>query len=139
MKLLVALSILAALVLAADCGAAQEASSAAATTEPEDRFQIAVHNFVRDRKDVEVYIRLNRLTGRTFRLNTTGAMRWQPIPEQKDGETLEVGDTPRYELCCHNITRGGKDLEVFLRFDRQTGKTWSWSGTEPSWMAVEED
>jgi len=137
MKLFAFLSMLLLLTPVGSVGADQETEPQAA--ESTDRFDIVTHNFTRDGNEVEVWIKIDRFTGQTWELDGSREMRWKTIPELKESEKPTAGGVLRYELYAHNFTKGGKDLEVYFRFDRQTGKTWRWSGTDPGWAVVDQD
>lgn len=104
-----------------------------------NRFQIAVHNFVRDGQEVEVLIRLDRHTGKTWQFNAGQHRAWKGIPDDNDGPKPTAGDLPKYELVCHNFSKAGKEYEVYIRFDQQTGRSWQWKGAEPAWKIIEEE
>jgi hypothetical protein len=137
MRVLAMLPLLLTLASGGTAGVDQETveSQAAETT---DRFEIATHDFVKDGVEHEVFIKLDHTTGQAWKMDGSVETRWKPIPE-KENERPAVGGGARYELYCHDFTTNGSEQEVYLRFDRQTGKTWVWSGTEPAWKAVEQD
>ena len=137
MRLLTLFPLLLALASGGTAGAAQETFESQAA-EPSDRFEVATHNFVKDGVEHEVVIKLDHNTGQAWKMDSSVEVRWKPIPE-KENERPAVGGGARYELYCNNFTANGREQEIYLRFDRQTGKTWVWSGTEPAWKAVEQD
>ncbi|HEV8581013.1 MAG TPA: hypothetical protein VGX68_18260 [Thermoanaerobaculia bacterium] len=137
MKRLAFLSMLLVLIPVGAVGADQETESQAA--ESTDRFDIITHNFTRDGNEVEAFIKIGRFTGQTWKLDGSMEMRWKVIPEQKESEKPMAGGAPRYTLYYHDFTKDGKDLEILIRFDGQTGKTWRWSDTEPAWVIVDQD
>ena len=119
-------------------GADQETAEVQ-TAEPTDRFDIITYNFLRDDKEAELWIKMDRFTGQAWTLDGAVDLHWKKIPEQKESEKPVAGDVLRYDLYVHDFTKDGKDMQVHLRFDRQTGKSWRWSYTEPTWVVVGED
>ncbi|HEX3526821.1 MAG TPA: hypothetical protein VH988_07120 [Thermoanaerobaculia bacterium] len=137
MKLLAFLSMLLVLMPVGTLDADQETESQGA--ESTDRFDIVTYNFTRDGKEAEAWIKIDQFTGQTWKLDGSMGMQWKMIPEQKESEKPVPGGVLRYSLYVHDFTKGGKAMEIYVRFDRQTGKTWRWSDTEPAWVVVDQD
>ena len=125
-------------LLGQPAGADQETAEVQAA-EPTGRFDIVTYDFLRDGKEAEMWIKIDRFTGRTWTMDGAVDLQWKKIPEQKESEKPVASDVARYDMYVHDFTKDGKDMEVFFRFDRQTGKSWRWSYTEPTWVVVEED
>lgn len=137
MKLPALLSTLLVLMPVGTAVAAQDTEPQAA--ESTDRFDVVTHNFTRGDREVEVWIKIDRFTGQTWTLDGSLEMKWKAIPELKESDKPQAGGVPRYDLYAHDFTKDGKEMEVYIRFDRQTGKSWRWSDTESGWGVVGQD
>ena len=136
MKALTLLAAFTVLMTSPRFAASDEPGKVAA--QPEDRFQVAVHDCVKDGTSTEILLKLDRFTGQSWRFEGAREGKWILIPEQNEREKPSSGDASRYELVCHSFTKDGNDHEIYVRFDRQTGKSWRWSGNEPGWKAIEQ-
>ena len=101
-----------------------------------DQFQIAVHNYTADGQDEEVYIKLDRCSGKSWQLRGSERIVWTPIPEADPRPTPSKNSARRYELACHHFTKDGEKQEIYFRFDRHTGLCWWWNGTQKTWQLV---
>jgi hypothetical protein len=135
LKVLVVLSMLLTLT-AGVVGAGQEAAESQEA--PSDRFEIYTHNFLRNGVHSEVFIKIDRFTGRLWKMDGSREVQWKSIPEQETDKPVPA-ETVRYDLYCHEFSKDSEAQEVYLRYDRLTGKTWRWSGNQPGWEVVEQD
>lgn len=105
----------------------------------DNRFQLSTHNYRIKRKTHEVYIKLDRYSGMTWKYNEATSEKWEIIPEGKDYPKLESGNEVRYKLFCHNFYKSNKEDEIYIRFDMKTGKSWKWCGKQLYWIKIEEE
>ncbi len=101
------------------------------------RYQFIEHYYVQTTGvRYEVFLRLDRETGQTWRFHAGDAV-WTPILEP-NGETLpsEPGMN-RYELMAHEYRDTyGRQQELFLRVDFVDGQSWRYRGLAANWEAI---
>lgn len=103
------------------------------------RYQFMAHNFSVEGAELEVYLKLDSFTGRTWRFQV-GNPQWSMIPEQTSGWDGSSSNLPRYELFAHNYEdQNGQPQEVILRTDALTGYTWMYRGAEGGWREIGQD
>jgi hypothetical protein len=104
--------------------------------DPELRFQFMAHNFSTNGVEQEIYLKLDRFTGKTWRYHASNP-RWEPIPEAKNGRPRGASGTSRYELLSHDyFDDKGEAKELYLRVDMVTGYSWTYQGIAESWTDV---
>lgn len=100
------------------------------------RYQFMAHNFIVDGVEQEVYLKLDRFTGQTWRFHASNP-RWTPVPESSSGYVRETGTMSRYELLPHNyFDQNGDPQELYIRADLVTGLTWVYRGANGTWRDV---
>lgn len=106
-------------------------------TEDEDaRLQVMPHDFVAYSSHYRVFIKLDRITGETWRFHA-GNIQWTPIAEAK-GQVLGTSDYNRYELVAHEFNKTPDSWdEVILRVDKATGDTWMYQATYRQWKRID--
>jgi hypothetical protein len=103
------------------------------------RFQFMAHNFMVDGIEQEVYLKLDRFTGETWRFHASNP-RWAPVPEAADGIARDASSQSRYELLPHNyFDQNGDPQELYIRADLVTGSTWVYRGANGTWRDVGQD
>jgi len=113
---------------------AQDASSP--VDKKELRFQFMAHNFMVDGIEQEVYLKLDRFSGETWRFHASNP-RWVPVPESGTGMAREASSQSRYELLPHNyFDQNGDPQELYIRADLVTGNTWVYRGANGTWRTV---
>ncbi len=101
------------------------------------RYQVDTHEFSYNGYDYEVFMKLDRHTGQTWRFHASKAT-WTPIAEPKDAGP-EPTDHNRYEFFVHDYRKAsGGDEEMFLRMDMEAGKTWYYRGVFAGWKELPE-
>jgi hypothetical protein len=105
----------------------------------EMRYQFMAHNFIVDGVEQEIYLKLDRFTGDTWRFHASNP-RWVPVPESTTGAAREAGSQSRYELLPHNyFDQNGDPQELYIRADLVTGSTWVYRGANGTWREVSQD
>jgi len=100
------------------------------------RYQFMAHNFMVDGIEQEVYLKLDRFTGETWRFHASNP-RWVPVPETSGGMARESSSQSRYELLPHNyFDQNGDPQELYIRADLVTGNTWVYRGANGTWRDV---
>jgi hypothetical protein len=107
--------------------------------ENELRFQIMPHNFMVNGVEQEIFLKLDRYTGKTWRFHASNP-RWTVIQEPASGHPRESGKQLRYELYAHDyFDQNGDEQELCLRADLVTGYSWTYRGASGAWKDVEQD
>lgn len=107
-----------------------------AVDDPEWRYQFMAHNFTTGGVNQEIFIKLDRFTGKTWRFHASNP-RWEPIPESSGGRPLGSSDTSRYELIPHDyLDQKGESRELYLRVDMVSGFSWTYQGAGGTWQDV---
>lgn len=113
---------------------AQDASSP--FEDKELRYQFMAHNFIVDGIEQEVYLKLDRFTGETWRFHASNP-RWVSVPETASGAARESSSQSRYELLPHNyFDQNGDPQELYIRADLVTGNTWVYRGANGTWRDI---
>jgi hypothetical protein len=100
------------------------------------RFQFIDHFFLNQGQPYEVYLRLDRQSGQTWRYHATQS-RWTVIREPSNaGPDADFED--RYELLSHVYRNDqGIQMEKILRVDYQSGRSWVYESMADRWMELE--
>ncbi len=100
------------------------------------RFQFVEHFFLKEGQPYEVFLRLDRQSGRTWRYHATQSG-WAAIQESPKG--APDGDYQgRYELLSHVYrNEQGIQLERMLRVDYQAGRSWMYDTAAGQWAEIE--
>jgi hypothetical protein len=94
------------------------------------------HNFTAGSVEQEIFIKLDRYTGQTWRFHASNP-RWDAIPEASNSRARGASESSRYELLPHDyLDQKGESRELFLRVDMVTGFTWSYQGAAGTWQDV---
>ncbi len=113
--------------------------SVAPNNETQDRFQIVPHNFTVNGIEQEIFIKMDRFTGKTWRFHASSP-RWTVIAEPTTGRAREGDNRARYELLTHDyFDQNGDEQELCLRADLVSGFTWTYRGASGAWKDVEQD
>jgi hypothetical protein len=124
------------IVIVAWVGSALAQDAASPSDSKELRFQFMAHDFIVDGLEQEVYLKLDRFTGETWRFHASNP-RWMLVPETSNGIALEAGNQSRYELLPHNyFDQSGDPQELYIRADMVTGNTWVYRGANGMWHEV---
>ncbi len=100
------------------------------------RYQIDTHDFTYNGHDYEIFLKLDRHTGQTWRFNASNP-KWALIAEAKEGPSPEATDHNRFELFVHDYTtESGAAEEMFIRLDKETGQSWTFRGVNPAWQPL---
>lgn len=102
------------------------------------RYQIDTHDFSYNGHDYEIFLKLDRHTGQTWKFNASSP-KWTLIAEAKEGPAPEATDHNRFELFVHDYTTDkGAAEEMFIRLDKETGQSWTFRGINPAWQPLGE-
>ena len=110
----------------------------APTDEAQDqlRYQFTDHFFVQNGREFEILLRLDRLTGETWRFHASQGA-WTPIAEPSNGTRPVSSREQRYELMSHIYRdQNGVRHELFLRVDYVDGHSWSYRGMAGTWKNI---
>jgi hypothetical protein len=102
------------------------------------RFQFIEHFFLNQGEPYEVFLRIDRQTGQSWRYHATQTM-WSMIEESSERDP-QGGFHDRYELMSHVYRNPqGIQLERMLRVDYQSGRSWTYDPMASRWdeIAVE--
>ena len=123
--------------MAAAAAQAQENITSLPANEP--RYQFMAHNFIVDGVEQEIYVKLDRFTGKTWRFHVS-TPRWVAISEPTQGLARLPGTAVRYELYPHNyLDQNGDSQELIVRADSDSGYTWMYRGATGSWKDIGQD
>ena len=110
-----------------------------AEDEFEPRYQFMVHDAIVDGTPYEIYLKLDRHTGKTWRFHANKG-RWTSIPEAKKGRIPQKSNQVRYELLPHEfVDPKGETKELYIRADMLGGDTWMFRGLKASWQEIAQD
>ena len=100
------------------------------------RFLFVEHFFLNQGQPFEIFLRLDRHTGQTWRYHATQSG-WALIRESSNG-TPEADSHDRYELLSHVFRNAqGIQLERMLRVDYESGRSWMYETTAGEWVELE--
>jgi hypothetical protein len=127
-------------ILMGACASSALAQDASLSNDKKElRFQFMAHNFLVDGIEQEVYLKLDRFSGETWRFHASNP-RWVPVPETSSGIARESSSQSRYELLPHNyFDQNGDSQELYIRADLVTGNTWVYRGANGTWRDVGQD
>lgn len=101
------------------------------------RYQFVDHFFIHNGIRYEIFLRLDRVTGKTWRYHASQPA-WTEIGEDASGLPANDGAEKRFELMSHvYFDERGAQHEEFLRVDSIDGHSWKYKGLDKSWTALE--
>lgn len=100
------------------------------------RYQFVDHFFMHNGIRYEVFLRMDRTTGKTWRYHASQSA-WTEIGEEASGMPEVDGKEKRFELMSHvYYDEGGTEHEQFLRVDSIDGLSWKYKGLDKTWTAL---
>jgi hypothetical protein len=100
------------------------------------RYQFVDHYFMHNGIRYEIFLRLDRVTGKTWRYHASQAA-WTEIGEEASGLPANDGTENRFELMSHvYYDEGGTQHEQFVRVDSVDGLSWKYKGLDRTWTAL---
>jgi hypothetical protein len=120
-------------------GAQELQTQLAISTSPEAdarlRYQFTDHFFTQRGQQFEIFLRLDKFTGQTWRYHASQPS-WTLIPEA-DGSSPSLDRENRYELLSH-VYRDqlGTEQEMFIRVDYIDGRSWRYQGMAGTWDEI---
>jgi hypothetical protein len=103
------------------------------------RFQFMAHNYSAEGVEHEIYVKLDRFTGKTWRFSADNP-KWMTIPEATNGKPRGASNTSRYELYAHNyVDKDGQPQEILIRTDAMSGYTWAYRGANGTWSDIPQE
>ncbi|MCC7476795.1 MAG: hypothetical protein IT425_15500 [Pirellulales bacterium] len=100
------------------------------------RFQFVEHFFLNEGEPYEIFLRLDRQSGLTWRYHATQSG-WAAIKESSK-DTLAGEQPDRYELLSHVYrNEQGIQLERMMRVDYQSGRSWAYDPAASQWAEIE--
>jgi len=107
-----------------------------AEAEEQYRYQFVDHFFMHNGTRYEVFLRLDRITGRTWRYHASQPG-WTEIGEEPGSLPARDGAVNRFELMSHvYYDESGTEHEQFLRVDYADGHSWKYKGMDKAWTAL---
>jgi hypothetical protein len=101
------------------------------------RYQFVDHFFMQNGSRYEIFLRLDRATGQTWRFHASQPG-WTEIDESAESLPSTDGKENRFELMSHVYNdEGGNQHELFLRVDFVDGRSWKYKGMDKSWTEIE--
>lgn len=100
------------------------------------RYQFVDHFFTQNGRQFEVFLRLDRATGQTWRFHASTPT-WTPIGEGESGLPASDGKDNRFQLMSHVYTGAdGAQQELYMRVDAIDGRSWQYKGMASAWEEI---